>query len=135
MAYINKGDTVYTAEETEEIYKRKGVAIKAYGRGQDGTVSSILDLDKIIKGGSGGSTSSGDDDEDTWENPFDKLYNLVRKIDEELRQRERIERRYEKLLESIDTSANKIIAVSREELAQLERERMLQEKLQAGRRY
>jgi hypothetical protein len=60
---------------------------------------------------------SSDNDEETWENPYDKLYNLVRKIDEELRQRERIERRYEKLLDSIDASASKIVAVSREELA------------------
>lgn len=132
MAYINKGDTVHTAEETAEIYKRKGVLIKAYAQGQDGKISSILDLDKIIKGGSGGSSS--DDDEETWENGFDKLYNLVRKIDEELRQRERIERRYEKLLESLNVSANKIISVSREELAQLERERMLQEALVSGRK-
>ena len=66
-------------------------------------------------GGSGGSSKS--DDKDAWENPFDKLYNLVRKIDEELRQRERIERRYEKLLEGLNVSANKIVNVSREELA------------------
>lgn len=123
---LQRGDKVHTAEETEEIFKRRGIPIPSYGKGGQVSVNTI-------KGGSGGKSS--DNDEDTWENPFDKLYNLVRKIDEELRQRERIERRYEKLLESIDTSANKIIAVSREELAQLERERMLQEKLQAGRRY
>lgn len=122
---LQRGDKVHTAEETEEIFKRKGIPIPAY---KGGTVSV-----GTIKGGSGGKSS--DNDEETWENPFDKLYNLVRKIDEELRQRERIERRYEKLLESIDTSANKIIAVSREELAQLERERMLQEQLISGRKY
>jgi hypothetical protein len=88
MAYINRGDTVYTAEETKEIYKRKGKTIPAYKGGAIGAVSS--------SGGKGSGNSDNDDDK--WENPFDKLYNLVRKIDEELRQRERIERRYEKLL-------------------------------------
>jgi hypothetical protein len=76
-----------------------------------------------LTAGSGGKSS--DNDEETWENPFDKLYNLVREIDEELRQRERIERRYEKLLTSLNSNANEIIKVSREELAQLEKERAL----------
>jgi hypothetical protein len=74
---------------------------------------------------SGGKSASNKNNE--WENPFDKLYNLLRKIDEELRERERIERRYEKLLEDIGVSADKIINISREELAQLEKERQYQE--------
>lgn len=137
MAYINRGDTVHTAEETEEIYRRKGQKVESYAKGKDGTTTGILDLDKIISGSSGGRSggSSSDDEEETWENPFDKLYNLLRKIDEELHQRERIERRYEKLLEGIDASAAKIIAVSREELGHLEQERKLQEYKISGRNY
>ena len=117
---LHRGDVVHTAEETKEIFKRKGIPIPAY---KGGTLKPAQTSGK-----------SSDNDEDTWENPFDKLYNLVRKIDEELRQRERIERRYEKLLDSIDASASKIVSVSREELAQLEKERMLQEVLIAGRK-
>ena len=137
MAQINRGDTVFTAEETEEIYRRKGVSINNYAPGKDGVTTGILDLDKIISGGSGGRSggSSKDDEEEIWENPFDKLYNLLRKIDEELHQRERLERRYEKLLEDIGVSANKIVAVSREELAHLEQERKLQEYKISGRNY
>lgn len=125
---IEKGDTVYTAKETKNIFKKRSHNefpryASGYGNGT------------AYWGTGSGGKGSGDSDKDTWENPFDKLYNLVRKIDEELRQRERIERRYEKLLENLNVSANKIINVSREELAQLERERMLQEKLQAGRRH
>ena len=128
FAHINKGDTVYTAEETAQILKnRKHTFIPRYDSG------------KYVSGYGYGSAYSGGKStskkEDEWENPFDKLYNLVRKIDEELRRRERIERRYEKLLENIDASANKIIDVSREQLAQLEKERMLQEQLIAGRKY
>lgn len=127
IAHIEKGDTVYTAEETKQIFKKRNHPIisrfaEGYGYGN-------------AYWGSGSGGKSSDDDEDTWENPFDKLYNLVRKIDEELRQRERIERRYEKLLENLNVSANKIVKVSREELAQLERERMLQEQLISGRKY
>lgn len=130
LAYINKGDTVYTAKETTNIMdKKKHKVLPRFSKGITGYGGGV----NLTGGGSGGSSKS--DDKDAWENPFDKLYNLVRKIDEELRQRERIERRYEKLLEGLNVSANKIINVSREELAQLERERMLQEKLQTGRRY
>ena len=125
MTYLQRGDTVYTAEETAEIYKRQGKAVPAFKGGTMGPAPGLVT-------GSGGRSS--DSDEETWENPYDKLYNLVRKIEEELRQRERIERRYEKLLDSIDTSASKIIAISREELAQLERDRMLQESLVASRK-
>ena len=126
MVNIERGDTVYTAEETQQIFKKHShTMIPRYAEGYG--------YGNAYSGGSGGKSS--DDDEETWENPFDKLYNLVRKIDEELRQRERIERRYEKLLENIGVSANAIVKVSREELAQLERERMLQESLITNRRY
>ena len=123
IARIEKGDTVYTAEETRDILKkRKHSIVPRYAVGYDNVKTS----------GSG----NGDDnnDENIWKNSIDKLYNLIREIDEELRQRERIERRYEKLLESIDSSANKIINVSLEELDQLEEERKLQEQLIAGRK-
>ena len=135
--HLNSGDQVFNAQDTKKIL-RNGVnpLYQSHASGIYGSHATSVPVGagkNPISGGSGGKTSDSDDED--WENPFDKLYNLVRKIDEELRQRERIERRYEKLLESIDTSANKIVAVSREELTQLERERMLQEKLQAGRRY
>jgi hypothetical protein len=110
IVHLDKGDTVYTAEETESILKKRNhTLISRYEGG------GVHGYGGVSSGGSGSSVD--DDDEDTWENPFDKLYNLVRKIDEELRQRERIERRYEKLLKSIDVSANAIVKVSREELA------------------
>jgi hypothetical protein len=115
---IHKGDTVYTAEETRRIFNPKKNSMPRF---EDGTGP----------GGYGGVTGSGgkstSNKNSEWENPFDKLYNLLRKIDEELRERERIERRYEKLLEDIGVSADKIISISREELAQLEKERQYQE--------
>ena len=134
--HLNSGDQVFNAQDTKKIL-RNGVnpLYQSHASGIYGSHATSVPVGagkNPISGGSGGKTS--DDDEDTWENPFDKLYNLVRKIDEELRQRERIERRYEKLLKSIDVSANAIVKVSREELAQLDRERAFQESLVRGRR-
>ena len=126
---INRGDTVYTAEETRRILQtQQHPSIPRHARGYGYGYGS---------GSSGGrmSSNSSESGEKTWENPFDKLYNLVREIDEELRQRERIERRYEQLLTSLNSSANEIIKVSREELTQLEKERTLQEELIAGRKW
>jgi hypothetical protein len=128
---VNKGDVVHTAQETKEIFRAKGKMMPAFEWGTNIPSSGSSGGKSSGRGGSG----SGAGDKDAWENPFDKLYNLVRNIDEELRQRERIERRYEKLLQSIDVSANKIIDVSREELAQLEEEKRLQEELIAGRKW
>jgi hypothetical protein len=129
FAHINKGDTVYTAEETAQIFKdRKHTLIprhaSGYGHGN------------AYSGGSGGTNASSksDDDKEDWENPFDKLYNLVREIDEELRRRERLERRYEKLLESVDLTAGKLFDNAVEQLKQLEKEKLLNKELQEARR-
>lgn len=123
---IEKGDTVYTAEETRNILKsRSHNVIPRYASGYGyGTAYS---------GGKNASSKSDDDKED-WENSFDKLYNLVREIDEELRQRERLERRYEKLLESVDLTADKLFDNAVEQLKQLEKEKLLQKELQEARR-
>jgi hypothetical protein len=86
-----------------------------------------------LSGGANASAKSDDDKED-WENPFDKLYNLIREISEELRQRNRLERRYEKLLQSTDVTAGKLFENSVEQLKQLEKEKLLQKELQESRR-
>lgn len=132
LAQINKGDTIYTAEETAAIMsQRKHQTIPRFSNGIQGYGGGYN-----LTGKSGGKSSSkSKEDDKIWENPFDKLYNLLRKIDEELHQRERLERRYEKLLEDIGVSANKIVSVSREELAHLEQERKLQEWKISGRNY
>lgn len=122
IANIEKGDTVYTAEETEQIFKKRNHSLipgfaRGYGEGSAYNGN---------KGGSGGGKSS--DDGKTQENPFDFLYNLLREIQEETRRRERIERQYEKLLDDVDVNAQKLIDISREELEQLKENRELEEK-------
>ena len=107
---INKGDTVYTAEQTKKIMRG----------------SSHRTIPRFVEGygnASGGKKS----DKDKWENPYDKLYNLVRDIEEELKHREKIERAYEKILSSINTNTKELIETSVKQLKQLEKERLLEE--------
>lgn len=81
---------------------------------------------KINNTGSGGSNSK-------WENPYDKFYNTLREINEELRVREQLERRYQNLIKTRSSSANDLYEVSRKEIEQLEKEAELQEYLKKGR--
>lgn len=127
FAHIEKGDSVYTAAETKKILSASSVKIPRYATGFN------PDWGYTGSGGKNASSKSDNDKED-WENPFDKLYNLIREIDEELRRRERLERRYEKLLESVDLTAGKLFDNAVEQLKQLEKEKLLNKELQEARR-
>ena len=73
-----------------------------------------------------GSKKSGSKKKD-WENPYDKHYNTIEQINEALREREKLERRYQKLLEKQGTLATNLVANSEKELAVLRQERGLQQ--------
>ena len=65
LAYINKGDTVYTAEETANIMdEKKHKVLPRFSKGITGYGGGV----NLTGGGSGGSSKS--DDKDTWENPI-----------------------------------------------------------------
>jgi hypothetical protein len=122
MANIKKGDTVYTAEQTRKILK--GSKHTLGPRYEPGKASAY------------GNTSSGGrslSDDEGYKTSIDKLYNLLRDIDEELRVREALERRYTKILESLNTTAEALVDASNETLTQLEHERKLNEERIAGR--
>ena len=109
MAHINRGDTVYTAEETEQIFKnKKHSLVPRYASGY---------------GHLGGESGSGSSDK--WSNPYDKQYNNNEKLNEELRTRNKLEREYQKLLDSTNTKASDLVSKSREQLESLERERAI----------
>lgn len=75
-----------------------------------------------INGGGGGGSGPA-------ENEHDKYYNLMQDINAELREREKIERRYNKLLEDRKSSGRELYEASQEELANLERQRKMQEEM------
>ena len=83
------------------------------------------------KGGGGGKKAKKK--KERWENPYDELYNLQEKINESLRKREALERRYQKLLKQEQTSLSDIRKSYYDQIKQIRTEANLQKELEAGR--
>lgn len=69
-----------------------------------------------------------------WENSYDELYNLQEKINESLRTREALERRYQKLLDKTATSLSEIRKAYYDQIKQLRAEADLQQAMAEGRK-
>lgn len=82
------------------------------------------------KGGGGGKKSAK---KERWENPYDELYNLQEKINEALRKREALERRYQKLLKQEQSTLKEVRAAYTDQIKHLQTEASLQKQLAAGR--
>lgn len=83
------------------------------------------------KSSTGGSSS--EKKESTWENPYDKLYNLTEEINEALRQREKLEREYDRILERRGSTFRELRKNYNAQLQSLQKEIALQNQLRAGR--
>lgn len=83
------------------------------------------------KSSTGGSSS--EKKESTWENPYDKLYNLTEEINEALRQREKLEREYDRILERRGSTFQELRKNYNAQLQSLQKEIALQNQLRAGR--
>lgn len=68
-----------------------------------------------------------------WENPYDKLYNLTEEINEALRQREKLEREYDRILERRGSTFQELRRNYNAQLQSLQKEIALQNQLRAGR--
>ena len=85
-------------------------------------------------GGGGGGGGGGKAEKPTyWENPYDELYNLTEKINEALRTRAALERRYQKIAKLGVTTAGEMRKAFTDQIEQLQYEIELQKQLQAGR--
>ena len=83
------------------------------------------------KGSTGGSSS--EKKESTWENPYDKLYNLTEEINEALRRREKLEKEYNRILERRGSTFRELRKNYNAQLQSLQKEIALQNQLRAGR--
>ena len=73
-------------------------------------------------GGGGGSTQE-------WENPYDEFYNTTEQLNEHLREREKLERRYQRLLDQTNAKSEGLVANIREQLDSLKQEKDIREEL------
>lgn len=132
---LNKGDIVYSNEDTKKILKGKShPKIKRYALGKWPT----KDKEEYWSGGSNSkkdsdSKSSGkseaEEEAEIWKNTFDWLYNLTQDINEELREREKLEKKYNRLIEDRNKSATDILENVRAQEASLEQQRKLQQQM------
>ncbi len=105
--------------------------LTASGSGGGG-ISTTNSTNAASTGSSGGSSSS-EKKESTWENPYDKLYNLTEEINEALRQREKLEREYDRILERRGSTFRELRKNYNSQLQSLQKEIDLQNQLRAGR--
>ena len=85
-------------------------------------------------GGSGGGGGGGSNSNpDRWLNPYDKFYNLTEQINEALRQREKLERDYDRILKNRWSLQKDIQGNTQARLASLKQEIEMNKRLLAGR--
>lgn len=121
MGYAREGNS-------GAFYKIKRIKGINYSSNTTGGLGGLSLPDRSSSG------SSGSDKKDsTWENPYDKLYNLTEQINEALRQREKLEREYDRILERRGSTFGELRKNYNSQLNSLKEEIRLQEQLRAGR--
>ena len=85
-------------------------------------------------GGNTGGGKTGGSKSKNWENPYDKFYNITEKINEELRVREKLENRYDRLLKSRKSTTQELNKLYLNQIASLRKENDLQQQMANGRK-
>ena len=112
-------------------YYRRITGVKGYDYSSSGNGSAVSDFMAPDRDSTGSSGSSKK--ESTWENPYDKLYNLTEEINEALRQREKLEREYDRILERRGSTFQELRKNYNSQLQSLQKEIALQNQLRVGR--
>lgn len=127
---LNLASQGWTYVEGGGAYRITGVQGMNISRGSGSDITQFV---PTRNGSSGRGSSSSEKKETTWENPYDKLYNLTEKINEALRQREKLEREYDRILERRGSTFQELRRNYSSQLQSLQKEIALQNQLRAGR--
>ena len=119
VEWIENDGGTYTYEITRLVPKG--------GQGFTRISNSIGGGSKGSGGGGGGGGSK-----EKYENSHDKMYNTYEKINALLREREKIERRYDKLLKKRALAGKDLVKNAKEELANLASQETLQKQVEKG---
>ena len=132
VTQLQKGDQIYTAEKTRNLLKGKtNIDIPKFSRGYTNQNSQTW-TGYTGNGTSNSSSSSkkeAEEEKEIWENTYDWLYNLTEDINEALRERERIERRYNEILKDRSTTYQDLLDNVYDQLDALQKEYDLQEEM------
>ena len=133
-----KGDKYTVTESTGK--EGGGVRIPVQRKRLIASKTGPSPLKSAGLGGSGGSGGSGggggggsNSNPDRWLNPYDKFYNLTEQINEALRQREKLERNYDRILKNRWSLQKDIQGNTQARLASLKQEIEMNKRLLAGR--
>lgn len=124
---LNLASQGWTYVEGGGAYRITGI------QGMDISGKDKPNMTPVIPPRGGSPASSSSKKETTWENPYDKLYNLTEKINEALRQREKLEREYDRILERRGSTFQELRKNYNSQLQSLQKEIALQKQLRAGR--
>ena len=103
------------------------------GSGGGGISTSNNSAAKGNKGsGGGGGGGSKKEDTQTWKNPYDEYYNTTEKINELLRQRNKLEREFNKLTSRSATSTEQLNKLLKQQLSNLKQQADSQNYLISG---
>lgn len=141
LTQLHKGDKIYTAEETKKLLNGKtNIDIpkfsRGYGNSNSQTWTGYTGNGASSSGGSSSNKTSSssskkeaEEEKEIWENAYDWLYNLTEDINEALRERERIERRYDEILKDRSTTYQDLLDNVYDQLDALQKEYELQEEM------
>ncbi len=129
------GKTGEHMSDIEEIFKSFGVDLE-YIYDTDGKITGVKAVNQLQIGANYNKreTQKEKANESQWENSYDWLYNLTQKINEELRIREKLEKRYDRILNNRRMSEKDVIAAREKELQSLMKELDLQTEMYEKRR-
>lgn len=138
QAQFDKAKASFEAQGWEDIGNgmfRRVTGIKSsstYSFSGESSLEGTTLSSRNNSSGSSGSSSS-EKKESTWENPYDKLYNLTEEINEALRRREKLEKEYDRILERRGSTFRELRKNYNSQLQSLQKEIALQNQLRAGR--
>lgn len=125
--------TTYVDEEADYPVLKTLTSAGTGGGGisQSNTSKGVSNKKKSSGGKGGGGKPEKKKD---WKNPYDKLYNLTEKINENLRQREKLETVYNRLLKDRKVRGEDLLKQSQKEIENLEKQAELQRQMLQGRK-
>lgn len=138
--YGSDGSMTQTSQTTLTGYEEMDglvpvvTSLTSTGSGGGGVSTSNKSSAKGNKGGGGGGGGGSKEDTKTWKNPYDKFYNTTEKINELLRQRNKLESEFDRLASRNATTAVQLNKNLKSQLKNLQDQVKSQNVLISGKR-